>query len=582
VCRAAAGGICDAAETCTGASAACPPDGAAPAGQVCRAAAGPCDAAEVCDGTANTCPLDQFVPLGTLCRASVGQCDQDDFCSGAAAFCVDNFVNPGDICRPSTGPCDAAELCSGAAGGCPPDGLLPAGAECRPAVGSCDVAEICDGTTNQCPANTVLPAGQLCRGPVDICDVAELCNGTDPFCPTNGSSPAGSICRPATDVCDVADACSGVSPSCPNDRVADAAALCRGPAGACDNEELCSGFAKNCPPDQFTQSGVCRPAVGVCDVSESCDGLMPQCPADLLDTAGTVCRAALSSCDVTEACSGVSAMCPLDSKQPDGTGCEDGYFCTANDFCMSGACIHGLRNHTVCTDNNVCNGIEQCDPAYDRGDHTGCNDPEDLACDLCTTELLQGEGPVCNPISGCVPDARPRAACEEPTVARTDLIRNPFSSFDDKLKFKWIGQFGDRSRFGEPRFTTRYALCYYDGQNALVEPEYAATFSVGPDSFHWKKALSGKLTYNESFGEQSGVTKMLLFSNEDGKTRLKVKGKGDALTMPEPIDENDFFMVQDEVVAQIVNDQGRCWEARFGQFDVLRNLDTRFKAKGKQ
>src|SRR5262249_43236774 len=55
VCRPAAG-ACDAAESCTGQSTTCPPDGAATSGTPCRPAAGDCDLAEVCDGTSKTCP----------------------------------------------------------------------------------------------------------------------------------------------------------------------------------------------------------------------------------------------------------------------------------------------------------------------------------------------------------------------------------------------------------------------------------------------------------------------------------------------------------------------------------------------
>src|SRR5204863_371313 len=76
VCRAAAAGVCDVAETCTGASAACPADGFASTSVVCRGSAGICDTAENCTGTSNACPADSFVSSTTVCRAAAaGFCD---------------------------------------------------------------------------------------------------------------------------------------------------------------------------------------------------------------------------------------------------------------------------------------------------------------------------------------------------------------------------------------------------------------------------------------------------------------------------------------------------------------------------
>src|SRR5690348_16642593 len=58
-CRLSAG-VCDTAETCSGTSGACPPDGKSTA--VCRSAQGPCDVAESCDG-ANNVPARCLRPL---------------------------------------------------------------------------------------------------------------------------------------------------------------------------------------------------------------------------------------------------------------------------------------------------------------------------------------------------------------------------------------------------------------------------------------------------------------------------------------------------------------------------------------
>jgi hypothetical protein len=272
----------------------------------------------------------------------------------------------------------------------------------------------------------------------------------------------------------------------------------------------------------------------------------------------------------------------VDAKAPAGTACEDGFQCTSGESCLNGACLPGTRHDNLCDDNNACNGVELCDPAFDRGDHSGCSDPPDLACDLCTTELFQGVGPTCDPLSGCVADARPRANCDNASVAGTDLVADPETSFNDKLKFSWGGHRDDNSVFGDPRDSTRYALCYYDGLNSSMEPEFATSFSVEPDAFRWKKATSGKLTYNEHFGEQDGIMKILLFANDDGDTKIKIRGRGDTLNLPTPVGGGDFFAVQDEVIAQVVNDNGSCWEAHFNRNTVRRNIETSFSAKVRQ
>ncbi len=73
----AAVGVCDAADTCDGATAACPVD--AKLTSECRASSDVCDAAETCDGIADSCPVDGFEPDGTTCDDS-DVCTSPDEC----------------------------------------------------------------------------------------------------------------------------------------------------------------------------------------------------------------------------------------------------------------------------------------------------------------------------------------------------------------------------------------------------------------------------------------------------------------------------------------------------------------------
>jgi len=77
---------------CTGAclSGACDPQRGCvphPAGTVCRRAAGPCDAAETCDGSHAACPPDAFAPVTAACDDG-DACTAGDHCGGATAACV--------------------------------------------------------------------------------------------------------------------------------------------------------------------------------------------------------------------------------------------------------------------------------------------------------------------------------------------------------------------------------------------------------------------------------------------------------------------------------------------------------------
>jgi hypothetical protein len=112
---------------------------------------------------------------------------------------------------------------------------------------------------------------------------------------------------------------------------------------------------------------------------------------------GTVCRPLASGCDIAETCDGTGSPCPTDVFVPDDTPCGDA--CTTNGTCQAGACISGVP--LVCDDDDVCNGLETCDPI------AGCQPGMPLDCDdgePCTEDD-------CDPLGGCsntaLPDGSP-------------------------------------------------------------------------------------------------------------------------------------------------------------------------------
>jgi len=109
-----------------------------------------------------------FANSGVVCRPSAGVCDVAESCTGASPFCPGNVFANGIACRSSAGICDVAEICPGTGAACPGNSFAGTGKVCRPAADQCDRQEVCSGTTSSCPADssqcvttTTMP-GPLC------------------------------------------------------------------------------------------------------------------------------------------------------------------------------------------------------------------------------------------------------------------------------------------------------------------------------------------------------------------------------------------------------------------------------------
>ncbi len=163
------------AENCTGTDAACPVDQKQPAGTACTADGSPCTL-DQCDGSSDLCqhPAGN---AGTLCRTSAGVCDVAETCDGASTACPpDSLVPASTVCRSAAGACDVAENCTGTSAACPADVVLPSTVTCRSATDVCDVAEHCTGSTATCPADLKAPDGTTCDDG-DMCTTPDTCQG---------------------------------------------------------------------------------------------------------------------------------------------------------------------------------------------------------------------------------------------------------------------------------------------------------------------------------------------------------------------------------------------------------------------
>ncbi|MBI3182520.1 MAG: hypothetical protein HYZ28_10275, partial [Myxococcales bacterium] len=250
-CDTACGGACDACSVAAGASA----DGACTLlgnAMMCRASADVCDVAESCTGASAACPVDGFASSTTVCRASADVCDVAESCTGASAVCpADGFASSTAVCRASADVCDVVESCTGSSAACPVDGFASSTAVCRASADVCDVVESCTGASASCPADGFASSTTVCRAPADVCDLVESCTGASAGCPADGFASNTTVCRASVDVCDVAESCAGASASCPADGFASSTTVCRAPADVCDLVESCTGASAGCPADGF-------------------------------------------------------------------------------------------------------------------------------------------------------------------------------------------------------------------------------------------------------------------------------------------------------------------------------------------
>ncbi len=282
VCRSATG-ECDAAETCTGTSAACPADTkkasgtactddgnvctkdqcdgssvtcqhpAGNAGTVCRAAApGGCDVAETCTGASATCPADAKAPDGTTCNdgsaCTTGDACHSGTCTGTTVTCTaSDQCHVAGTCNPSTG-------CS--------NPTQPDGTACNDG-SACTTADACH--TGTCSGTTVTCAAS------DQCHVAGTCNPSTGAC-SNPNKANGTTCND-NNACTTADACqggtcTGTAITCTASDQCHVAGTCSPSTGACSNPQAANGTAcsdgNSCTTGDACQGGTCASGDQTC------------------------------------------------------------------------------------------------------------------------------------------------------------------------------------------------------------------------------------------------------------------------------------------------------------------------------
>lgn len=262
---------------------------------------------------------------------------------------------------------------------------------------------------------------------------------------------------------------------------------------------------------------------------------------------GTACTADTNAC-TTDACDAAGTCAHTNNTAP----CDDGNQCTNGDVCGAGSC-HGAfvasggscSDGDPCTPDDTCDGAGTCTP----GGALDCG-----ACAGCITNI------------GCSSLGYVATSCVGPVEPKAQLQMKNLP-FTEKDKADWkIGNGGATlaTDFGNPTAGTDYRLCMFSG-NALTQSLLGIDIAAGSD---WTATKTG-FKYKNKTG---AARRIVLKAGGNGKTKIIVKTKGPALTLPAmPID------LDLPVVVQLQAGNGKCWEARYTNAQI--NLASKFKSK---
>jgi poly(3-hydroxybutyrate) depolymerase len=170
--------------------------------------------------------------------------------------------------------------------------------------------------------------------------------------------------------------------------------------------------------------------------------------------------------------------------------------------------------------------------------------------------------------------AAPIASCRRPAhaLAAQLQLHNVTPDAKDRLLWKWThGAATSRADFGNPVATTSYALCLYDGIDALLASFAAPAAGTCHGRPCWKANARG-YRYVDTDATPSGLRQIVLASGAGGKAHVAVKGQGANLALPAlPISHLP-------ITVQLVSGDGACFEATYAT--TLRNQADQLKARG--
>lgn len=126
--------------------------------------------------------------------------------------------------------------------------------------------------------------------------------------------------------------------------------------------------------------------------------------------------------------------------------------------------------------------------------------------------------------------------------------------------WSWKGQATTLLEFGSPLSTTSYLFCVYDGGDQIVSTLRAPAGGSCDGDDCWKASSSG-FRYKDKSGSAIGLTSLQLKPGADGKSSIKIKGRGALLELP----TLPLVQAPAAVRALLRNEEsGDCWEASYG------------------
>jgi hypothetical protein len=181
----------------------------------------------------------------------------------------------------------------------------------------------------------------------------------------------------------------------------------------------------------------------------------------------------------------------------------------------------------------------------------------------------------------CAP--APIAGCIQALPRRSALAIKAPRPGDAQIKWRFQGTPTTPNDFGDPTLATDYVFCVYDqsgGADHIVVEEHAPAASTCLDVRLtgavpcWTGTLAGHRYSDGSVGAKpihGPVTRLGLDIVPPNRAKLTLRARGINLSPPVlPLAKDPA------VIAQLVNSDGKCWEARYGS--AKKNLEDRFTA----
>ncbi|MBL91152.1 MAG: hypothetical protein CMH56_04975 [Myxococcales bacterium] len=339
-----------------------------------------------CVGTAKDCSgLDVECQTVGVCDTNTGECEATAVEEGA--ICDDgDFCTDGDVC---------------ADGACVPGEPVP----------SCSCAGIANDTAcndqNPCTVNDSCQ-DEICTGEAKDCSSWNTACRVGQCNTDNGACERISVAdeTPCEDgnLCTLGDTCLGGE--CVHEGVKDCATecktgLCTPETGTCDGPAQPNGTScddsDNCTVN-ICSEGACTVTQNACECVGEPDGTFcsdgdrctenDACLGEVCVGEPIICSGSEDGC-LLGSCDQASGNCVSVPAQF-GTACNDGNFCTVEDYCSAGHCIGAPKDCSV--DGNACQA-GTCNPANGNCDVVSM--PNGLACessDPCTSAATCQEG----------------------------------------------------------------------------------------------------------------------------------------------------------------------------------------------